>query len=323
MPSNFWDTYYGGGYGVGQGGVGQGQPESMYTPPRDATQPSQQNNAVAQGGGSGFDAALDWARLGYAVYKDQNPRKPKFEAVPLSPEQKQLWDLYLKSMMNPALKNNAAQVNQNASEILRGYSNLKWESPALPGQERGYTSSTPITPFMNEAPPAGPQKTASGLNIAPGGLKFGNNANLVQHRVAEDGLGSGMGVMDEIAGLSAGLFNDPMNQIHAGNATGDPNWAPTPWPEGTGPNAQRGTPVPQGGKPGDNPLNDPSIHARTGGDPTNNPAFTGFVDFLTSQGVKDAAHVAFALFSGGLPAAGVAAARALWNAYQRSKGGKP
>lgn len=328
MP-NFWDTYYGGGYGVGQQGgfssfggtspSGSGLSGGGYQEPR---------NAATQNGGTDWSGVLDLARLGYAIYQDRNPRKPQFAEVPLSPEQKQMWDLYLKSMMNPALKNNAAQVNQNAGEILSGYSNLKWQSPALPGQTQGYTSHTPFTPFANQAPPqAQPQATPQGGQISPNGLAFGGGSGvagdlgrLPMHRM-QDSEDRPMGVMEEIGSLSAGMGLDPMNRIHAGNATGDPGYQPTQWPAGTGPNAQQ-QPKPIK-SPGD--LTDAGPRPNSPEQAMNNPSFRSFVDFLTSQGVKDAAQIAFALFAGGLPGATFAAMRVMWNRFQSSKGsgGKP
>lgn len=90
-------------------------------------------------------AASDWwqaAQLAYGIYKDNNPKKPEFEPTPLSPEQRQLYDIYIRSILNPATMNNAAQLNQMASQMLAGL-RPTWQSPATFSGQQGYSGSSP------------------------------------------------------------------------------------------------------------------------------------------------------------------------------------
>lgn len=134
--NEFWNTYYGGGYGSGQ-------------PSSSGYQSYPQTNATAKNAassGGGTDNWLDWARLGLAAY--QATKKPSFANQPLSPEERKLYDLYYSTLMNPALKNNAAGVNATANQITEGYKDLRWQAPTLRnGQVAGYGGSrTSFTP---------------------------------------------------------------------------------------------------------------------------------------------------------------------------------
>lgn len=114
-------------------------------------------------------AGSDWiqaAQLIYGMYKDQNPPKPKFAETPLSPEQKQLHELYLTSLMNPATANNAAYVNNIAQQQLAGLSGMKWTSPKTFSGDTGYSGSntsftTPWAPGAVPTAPAGSGNTIS------------------------------------------------------------------------------------------------------------------------------------------------------------------
>lgn len=110
-------------------------------------------------------AVTDWvaaAKLIYDEYNKRNPQKPNFAPVPLSPEQKQLYDVYLKSLMNPATANNSAYVNDIAKQQLQGLSGMKWTSPKTFSGDTGYSGSntgftTPWGPGgTSTAPPANP-----------------------------------------------------------------------------------------------------------------------------------------------------------------------
>lgn len=83
---------------------------------------------------------LDWARLAYGVYKDN--QDPKFKNVPLSPEQRQLFNYYFASLNNPNLKDNAAKVSSMGHDILGGYSNMKWQSPTTFSGQQGYAGTS-------------------------------------------------------------------------------------------------------------------------------------------------------------------------------------
>lgn len=104
-----------------------------YQPPTAAATGTMQDKSAADW--------IDTARFIYGVYNDRNPPKPKFEATPLSPEQKQLHELYLKSLMDPTTKNNTAIVNDLVTQQLQGLSGMKWQSPRTFGGDVGYGGS--------------------------------------------------------------------------------------------------------------------------------------------------------------------------------------
>jgi hypothetical protein len=139
------------------------------------------------------DDYIDWARLGLQYYQSQ--KQPKFKTPPLTPEQKQVWDLYYQSLQNPAIKNNAANVQGMSSQILQGYQNMSWNAPKTiqnrggvnPGPA-GYagsrTSFTPPPAMGSQAPvvpgatpqPAPRQNGGSGI----GGAESGGTAPMAE-----------------------------------------------------------------------------------------------------------------------------------------------
>ena len=157
MPttSNYWDSTYGRGiggpnspssssssYGTQAGSTYQ---TPSYTQPSVGTQTAQ-NSTSNMGASDWWDAA----RFAYGVYKDRNPTKPKFEDVPLSPEQKQMYQIYIQSMLNPATVNNASALNQMATQMLGGMSHMQWQSPRTFNGQPGYTGSN-----LSFTPPQG------------------------------------------------------------------------------------------------------------------------------------------------------------------------
>jgi hypothetical protein len=115
---------------------------------------------------SSKDGWIDWARLGLSWYQSQ--RDPKFKNVPLSPEQKQLHQIYLQTLMNPATKDNAAKVNEVAwSQVNRLGSAGGWTSPKTFSGQTGY-SGAGAAPFLPQqsGPAAPPQPTRAGGQLA-------------------------------------------------------------------------------------------------------------------------------------------------------------
>lgn len=174
--SEFWDTYYGGGYGTGQSRSG-----SSYQsyPQTNAAPQSSSSSGGGSSSGIGTDDWLDLARLGLGVY--QSTRRPSFTNQPLSPEERKLYDLYFKLLMNPALKDNASNVNEQTKQILNGYNGIGWQSPPMTNAHvPGYGGTrTPMTPLPTNS-------TQSGQTSAPGLRNGGqpvNGFNVDQHRV--------------------------------------------------------------------------------------------------------------------------------------------
>jgi hypothetical protein len=115
---------------------------------------------------SSKDGWIDWARLGLSWYQSQ--RDPKFKNVPLSPEQKQLHQIYLQTLMNPATKDNAAKVNEVAwGQVNRLGSAGGWTSPKTFSGQTGY-SGAGAAPFLPQqsGPVAPPQPTRAGGQLA-------------------------------------------------------------------------------------------------------------------------------------------------------------
>lgn len=160
-------------YGFGAGaGVGSGYTTpNITTPTYTAPQTQPKNSSTASN-------ALSALQLLYGMYKDNQP--PKFANQPLSPEQKQLYELYYKSLMNPALKDNAAKVSGMGADILAGYKNLSWQSPATFSGQKGYSgSSTPFQYAPSQAAPSGPPPAVGrgggltgGARDAGGGIQY-------------------------------------------------------------------------------------------------------------------------------------------------------
>lgn len=148
-----------------------------YTPQRPLTGASTPSVASSNGMKEQAMAGSDWiqaAQLIYQAYKDKNPTDPKFAATPLSPEQKQLHQLYLQSLMNPATANNAAYVNDIAKQQLQGLSGMKWTSPKTFSGDVGYSGSNTsftapwgpggITPSPSTPKPYNPYTPENGYN---------------------------------------------------------------------------------------------------------------------------------------------------------------
>lgn len=154
------DNYYGGVFGYGDheqnpyaqfgttvsttpkfgefgSGVSAGITQPGYTAPRTAPQAQ---TAATNAGWTGTDW-IQATQLMYGMYKDRNPSKPKFEPTPLSPEQRQLHELYLKSLMNPSTANNVSYLNDMAQQQLANLSNMKWTSPRTFSGDQGYSGS--------------------------------------------------------------------------------------------------------------------------------------------------------------------------------------
>lgn len=137
-----------------------GQDSNPYNTYGGYTAPS----AAAGTGNTGSDMStsdwLDTARFIWGVHNDRNPPKPKFEATPLSPEQKQLHELYLQTLMRPETKNNAVMADNLIKQQLQGLSGMRWTSPRTFSGDVGYGGSDLSYSMQGrENAPAGPGKT--------------------------------------------------------------------------------------------------------------------------------------------------------------------
>lgn len=159
--NNYWNSTY--GRGIGGPNANPYSATTMpsptsnttttptYTPPSTGTQQAQNNSSMT---------ASDWldaAKFAYGWYRDRNPPKPEFENVPLSPEQQQIYQIYISSMLNPSTLNNATELNQMARQMMGGLSNMRYQSPRTFSGDVGYGGSsmafTPPTAGANTPPP--------------------------------------------------------------------------------------------------------------------------------------------------------------------------
>lgn len=248
---------------------------------------------------------IDWARLALGAYSSL--KKPEYKQTPLSPEQRQLYQLYLNSLMNPALKDNAAKVSTGADKILGGYGNVTWNSPKTFSGEYGYRGNgggfgSGSSPNPNAIPPPPADKRGNGP------------ANFV---------GNG--------GLGAHIMNRTWDPA---DSSGGPEWGTSIYDAYTrNPGARYGEesfPTTGGPRDPNRPAKDgekglPGQAWTPGSTQTQYSAvdLTGFTDFLRSSGWKDAAKIALGFFGGGLTGAALAAARIAWEHYQNGKKGGP
>jgi hypothetical protein len=119
---------------------------------------------------SSSSQALQWAQLVAELYQaNRKPKAPSFATPPMSPEQRKLYDAYYESLQNPALKNNAAEVNSQVDQILDGYKNLSWTSPKTFSGDVGYSgSSTHTTPHVGNGFPDGGYAPDGNRRASPG-----------------------------------------------------------------------------------------------------------------------------------------------------------
>ena len=110
---------------------------------------------------TGFgDKAID---MGVALYQQRNS-KPRFTTAPVTPEQKAINDLYLRSLMDPNLLNNGAIANQRNEQVRANYNNIGWTAPTLG------TNGLPVAsaPQSAQSPVAAPP--TAGAPVAPQGI---------------------------------------------------------------------------------------------------------------------------------------------------------
>lgn len=280
--------------------------------PADYTTPTYSSPNASQTSTSASGTSwYDWVRLGLAAKQYQDSKKaPKYASTPLSPEQKALLEMYMGSMGNPALKDNAANVNARASTILGGYNNLGWQSPKTFGGAVGYAGTR--SPFAAQAGNAQPSSstTPAGAQRPEVRSDMGGSMPLREgnlQRTLPSDMGEGP-MMDE--SIYGWMTRNPSGA--------SPRDYPTYFPEGQQPPAAtRGkdgggfipgsiTGQPQPGifpmKSIEDALKEPSTFER-------------FVKFLNGQGVKDGLKVATGLVSGGLAGAALAAGKVLWDRF--------
>lgn len=203
MPEDYWDLY-------NRNNGGTGTPFDTFGTGTENTQPSQ----AATGSNSSMSASdwWDWAKFAYGVYRDRNPKKPEFADVPLSPEERQMYQIYIQSMLNPATVNNAAALNQMATQMLGGLSGMQWQSPPTFSGASGYSGSN-----LGFTPPT----SGAGGQQWPGG---GSTRSGPPSTGSDPGIGGPYSPYDTTGGYVNG---GPFNSDYApGGAGTGPNTAP-------------------------------------------------------------------------------------------------
>lgn len=289
--------------------------------PSDYTTPNYTQPSSASSSGMGW---YDVARLALAAKQYQDSKKaPKFAETPLSPEQKAILQMYMGSMGNPALKDNAAKVNSRADTILSGYDNLGWQSPKTfsgdvgyggtrspfapkPGQSAGATAgATPPKATDPATDPTRDYATSADPRIAlRGQYDPGSTEPTPQLEIG------GMDFNHTFGGtLPAEQYR---NQYKPGNTPYN-----GPAPSGVVPGSISGQAPPTQWNQFDQGWMASAMAALK--DP---PVQNGFVSFMTSQGIKDAGKIVMGFMGGGLAGAALSAVKVLWDRYS-SGGQKP
>lgn len=298
-----------------------------YTTP-NYTQPSNSSSSY-----------YDWIRLGLAFKQYQDSKKaPQFAAQPMSPEQKAVLEKYMAALDNPALKNNAANVNARASTILGGYQNLGWQSPKTFSGDVGYAGTrSPFAGQPTAAPqapvPQGPQLggayTINNLPMMPGQSRYDLSHQVNQEAKNFHELHGSAAKQADVVGASGGTpsVDDLWSQREQARTVWNPNQA---YEDARIAQNTPDTGFVQGSVTGQDQTYPPSwdrfdpankwvetAQTALGDEPTRNK----FISFVQSQGVKDGAKVVLGFLSGGLAGAALTAVKVLWDRF--SQGGKP
>ena len=286
----------------GSGSVGENASGDKSISKKAATTSEPANTAANK------DSWIDWVRLAIGAY--QSMQKPKFENVPLSPELKKMYDMYIQSLMNPDLKGLASDTAKRSTEILNGYQKLGWNSPETFSGQFGYQGSrtnTGLSPIPGGAPT--PDAANRGQALRDANFQGGPSGGFGQrkfNRTWEPAFPGDVGGPGDDESIYGRMTRDPG---YIGNERDFPT---------TGGPYDPNRPV----KPGEKPIpvgggvpGNPETRYGTPGD------LMGFTDFLRSQGVKDAAKIALGFIGGGLGGAAFASAKVLWDRWQASKSG--
>lgn len=238
---------------------------------------------------SGGTDAYDWIRLGLAYKQYQDAKKPpKFAETPLSPEQRKLLEMYMGSMSNPALKDNAAKVDSRAEAILGSYSNLGWQSPKTFNGEVGYAGTrSPFAGSPMANPSSIPGPPVQGSSVPPGS-----------------------GGTQRPGGFMA---LNRISPVDGGNTIPGARMPENSWSRNVGV---------QGSTQSFNPTASGTMRPFDANLPGGQMQFgaadiSGFTKYLSGLGVKDAAKVVLAFFTGGLVGAAREAVSVLHDRYAR------
>lgn len=284
--------------------------------PSDYTTPTytQPQSAASSSSMSWYDVA----RLALAAKQYQDSKKaPKFAETPLSPEQKKLLEMYMGSMGNPALKDNAANVNERAGTILSGYDNLGWKSPTTFSGDVGYGGTrSPFAPKPGQSaatPP--PAKTDPKTDATR------DYATTADPRIALRGQYDPGSTPDATPQLEVGGFD--FNHTFGGTLPAE-QYRNQYKPGNTPYNGPATSDVVPGSISGQAPPTqwsglDSGVQAAVSA-LSNPPVRSAFTSFLMSQGVKDAGKVVLGFMGGGLAGAALSAVKVLWDRF--SKGGQ-
>lgn len=202
--------------------------------------------------------------------------------------------MYMGSMNNPALKDNAKMVNERAGTILGGYGDLGWQSPKTFSGDVGYKGTRSPFQGMATAPP--PKPTAAGQGSAV------DRPNM-QPMTGPGGAGSGsFAPMNRLTPVDGGnmIPGARMPETSAARNVGMSGLATS-----TDPTA--------GGRMLPSMINGGQMEYGS------LPEMRSFASFLSSQGIKDAMKVAIGLFSGGLQGAALTAAKVLYDRWQSTE----
>lgn len=267
-------------------------------------------------GNSGGSDWLDWIRTGLAVKSAL--QKPSFSQAPMSPEMKQIYQMYINSLMDPAYKNLGHDVVARAQQQADRLGQGSWTSPKTFSGDVGYrgtgagafgvpsglspwTDSAKNTTFPGQHLPIMSSSAAGSAEGGPAVQKFVRN---MQQWEPASGfpMAPTSPEVDPNREVSLDRVNHPLANINPTGANGSLFQTGadqgTPRQNADGSYTKGGTPAGMSYSPGEMP---------------------NFANYLRSQGVKDAAKIAIGWFSGGLTGAALAAAKVWWDHYQNSK----
>jgi hypothetical protein len=263
--------------------------------------------SVPSNGSSTNDSWIDYARLALGAY--QALKKPSFSQQPMSPEQKQIYQIYLNNLMNPAYQklgpDLVARMQQQTDKLGTG----SWTSPKTFSGDVGYAGTGsplstaggafPLKPWGGGAAAQYPIRDASAITNREGGPGFNQDTSGQREpfmRQAPPEGGSEPQYGEDIGSWMARSPQDANPSNYEGvfptrGGANDPN-APA------------------------NQFADTNPAARTAYSPGDLP---GFIQFMRSQGVKDAAKLGIGWFTGGLVGAAFATAKIAWDHFQSSR----
>jgi len=256
-----------------------------------------------QGGNSGTDWT-DWARLALGAYSAL--KKPSFSQQPMSPEQKRIYQIYLDNLMNPTYQKLGPEVVSRAQQMTDKLGQGSWTSPKTFSGDVGYQGTGGFGAGIGGLTPWSSATTgAKGQNLRAMGANGQSQAGSMKTDTGR--LTPNIQQWDPASEfpMNARMAQtDPNKEV-----TLDPNhWITRPDPGNAGtPHQNADGSYSKGTLP-------PGMSYSPGELP-------GFIQFMRSSGMKDAAKIAVGFFSVGLAGVANAAAKAAWDHYQATKKG--